>query len=199
MRSALAVLILLACTAPAFAAEEGHAAAKEEGAKAEGGKPGTNVDMPFLMAPMTGADGKLSGYAYIATRVTAVSESFAIGIRDKLAFIQDAFVRDVNGAGVSKADDPAAVDQVALIARLTNDAKKVMGPGKVASVSIVQIQVAPLHPTQTPALHTPPPPPLTPLGGGCSCPPPPACLTGGTNLRFKEFEMPTGAAKGCCC
>lgn len=156
MRAILTALCLLAAASlPVWAAE--HEPAKAETGKTEGA-PGTNVDMPFLMAPMTGADGKLSGYAYIATRVTATSNAFALAVRDKLAFIQDAFVRNVNSASVARADDRNAVDQAALIARLLADARKVMGPGKVASISIVQIQVAPLRPTQTPALHTPPPP-----------------------------------------
>jgi hypothetical protein len=143
MRRALTALFLLALTAPAFAAD------KE-------GKPGTNVDMPYLMAPMTGADGKLAGYAYISSRLTATSDTNALAVRNKLAFIQDAFVREVNSAGVGKADDGSAVDQPALEARLLADAKRVMGAGAVASISLVQVQIAPLHPTQTPALNSPP-------------------------------------------
>jgi hypothetical protein len=122
------------------------------------GKPGTNVEMPYLMAPMTGADGKLSGYAYISTLLTATSDTNALGVRDKLAFIQDAFVRDVNGASVARTDNADAVDQPALAARLLADARGIMGAGKVASVAIVQVQIAPLHPVETPALNTPPPP-----------------------------------------
>jgi hypothetical protein len=126
------------------------------------GAPGANVEMPFLMAPLMASDGKLSGYAYISTRLTAVSGAGALDVRDKIAFIQDAFVRDVNGAGVGKPTDPGTVDNSALEARLLADAKRVMGPGKVASIAIVQLQVAPLHPdpSQTPATA---PPPGTPI------------------------------------
>jgi len=140
---------LLAMTLAALPAD-GQGAAKE-------GAPGTNVDMPFLMAPMTGADGKLSGYAYISSRLTASSDTFALAVRDRIAFIQDAFVRDVNGFGVAKSTDPTTVDQPALEARLLADAKKVMGAGKVVSIAVVEVQIAPLHPTETPALNTPPP------------------------------------------
>ncbi len=149
MRRALTALFLLALTGAALAAD------KE-------GKPGPNVDMPYLMAPMTNADGKLGGYAYISSRLTATSDTFALAVRNKLAFIQDAFVRDVNGAGVGKAGDGSAVDQPALEARLLADARRVMGAGAVASIALVQVQIAPLHPTQTPALNTPPPPPDSP-------------------------------------
>jgi hypothetical protein len=148
MRLLLTASILLAMAVPAFAADEATPAK---------GKPGTNVEMPYLMAPMSGADGKLSGYAYISTLLTATSDTNALAVRNKLAFIQDAFVRDVNGASLAKADDPATVDQALLVSRLLADAKRVMGAGKVASIAIVQVQIAPLHPVQTPALDTPQP------------------------------------------
>ena len=152
MRPLLTALALLVFLSPALGAEKG-------GDKdAQGGKPGTNVDMPFLMAPMTGADGKLSGYAYISSRLTATSDTNALAVRERIAFIQDAFVRDVNMRGIAKSDDPTAVDQLGLTARLLDDAKKVMGQGKVVSIALVQVQIAPLHPVETPALNTPPPP-----------------------------------------
>ena len=149
MRPIPTALLLLVLAAPAFAAEEE--------AKSGKGAPGTNVEMPYLMAPMTGADGKLSGYAYISTLLTATSDTNALAVRDKLAFVQDAFVRDVNGKSIAKSDDPDKVDQDRLITRLLADAKQIMGGGKVASISIVQVQIAPLHPTETPALNTPTP------------------------------------------
>jgi hypothetical protein len=160
MRHALTVLTLLALAVPAFAAD---------GQPAKG-TPGTNVEMPYLMAPMTGADGKLAGYAYISTLLTATSEPNTLAVRDKLAFIQDAFVRDVNGSSVEKAGDPGNVDQPALQARLLADAKRVMGEGRVASITIVTIQVASLHPTQTPAQTTPPPADSTAKAAGSSKP-----------------------------
>ena len=143
MRRILTATLLLALTGSAYAADKQ-------------GKPGTNVDMPYLMAPMLNAEGKLAGYAYISSRLTATSDTFALAVRNKLAFIQDAFVRDVNGASVAKADDISAVDQPALEARLLADAKRIMGAGEVASIALVQIQIAPLHPTQTPPLGPPP-------------------------------------------
>jgi hypothetical protein len=156
MRRLLTALTLFAFAVPAIAAEEAKPKADNGPDKGEG-KPGTNVEMPYLMAPMTGADGKLSGYAYISMRLTATSNVNALAVRDKLAFVQDAFVRDVNGPGIARKDDPATVDQPALAERLLADARKVMGAGKVASIAIVQVQIAPLHPVETPALDTPAP------------------------------------------
>jgi hypothetical protein len=148
MRPLLTALLLLALAAPAFAADEAQPA---------DGTVGTHVEMPYLMAPMSGADGKLSGYAYISTLLTATSDTNALAVRDKLAFIQDAFVRDVNGASLAKADDPTTVDQTLLVSRLLADARRIMGVNRVASIAIVQVQIAPLHPVETPALYTPPP------------------------------------------
>jgi hypothetical protein len=157
MRKAPILALLVAALAlPAVAAE------KAEGAKKEGkagepkkGQPGTNVDMPFLMAPLTNAEGKLTGYAYISTRLTAKSDTFALAVRDKLPFIQDAMVRDVNGNAVTTAEDPQSVDVPRLESRLLADAQKVMGADKVKLITVCTVQIAELHPVQTQALSAP--------------------------------------------
>src|SRR5436190_14213663 len=137
----LAFLAIWAVTVPDFAsvaAEQEKAAVKAQGEQKKG-KPGTNVDMPYLMAPMTGADGKLSGYAYLSTRLTATSEGVGTQIRDKLPFIQDAMVRDVNNTGVTTADDLEKIDVPAVEKRLLADAVKVMGAGKVKVITICTV------------------------------------------------------------
>lgn len=118
------------------------------------GDPGTNVEMPFLIAPMT-KDGKLLGYAYISTHLVASGSSAVLAIRDKMAFIQDAFVRDVNAAPVSLASDPTQVDANLLATRLLADAKRIVGSAKVVRIvfgdgkTYTGVQFSPLHPTQT--------------------------------------------------
>ena len=114
-----------------------------------------NVDMPFLIAPMN-ADGKLLGYAYISSKLVAANASAALEIREKVAFIQDAYVRDVNSAPVSLASDPTAVDVKLLGSRLLGDARRVLGSAKVIRIVFgdgkkdTGIQFSPLHPSQTP-------------------------------------------------
>ena len=158
MRRVFTLAVFVLAAMPALAAETPPAEPTGKGA------PGTNVEMPFLMAPMNGADGKLAGYAYISTILTATSPAGALAVRNQLAFIQDAYVRDVNSAPIAKPDDPATVDRDALQARLLADAKRVMGPGQVAALVIVQVQVTSLHPIKTvaPAGQLPVEPPTPP-------------------------------------
>jgi hypothetical protein len=168
-KAAIPVLLMLALVAPSFAAEEkgaakpaegkageGHSSEGKSGETKKGGKPGTNVDMPYLIAPLTDADGKLIGYAYLSSRLTAMSDTIGLAVRDKLPFIQDAMLRDVNAEPISTADDPEKVDIQGVEKRLFSDAAKVMGAGKVRLFTLCTVQISPLHPVEPPALNAPP-------------------------------------------
>lgn len=147
MRAALVLCVL-------FAALVGEPALAGEKA----GDPGTNVEMPFLIAPMT-LDGKLTGYAYISSKVVTTSRLASLEVRDKIPFIQDAFVRDVNATPIGSAADPKTIDRGALVTRLIADVRHIIGPAKIAAVVIIQIQISSLQPTETPtpsASTTPP-------------------------------------------
>jgi hypothetical protein len=177
-RALIPAMMALALIAPLSAAEhgakpEGHGA-KKEGEGAKKGKPGTNIDMPFLMAPLTNADGKLTGYAYISSRLTASSEGVVTDVREKLPFIQDALIREINSDAVTTADDPEKVDILGVEKRLLSHAVRIMGAGKVKLITICTVQISELHPSQTPALHSPPeeaapsgPPPKNPIKSRC--------------------------------
>jgi hypothetical protein len=130
---------LLLCLTAALLAGSAALAAKVP-------EPGTSVDMPYLMAPIT-VDDKLVAYAYISSKIVASSQSAAIDIRNKTPFIQDAFVRDVNALPVTASLDATKIDSQALAARLLRDSRRVMGQGKVASIGIIQLQIAQLRPT----------------------------------------------------
>jgi hypothetical protein len=152
MRKAAILLLLAALAVPAHAADEKPAGDKIDAKK---GKPGTNVDLPFLMAPLLNPDGKLTGYAYLSTRLTAMSDTIALAVRDKLPYIQDAMVRDVNGDAVTTPDDLEKVDVPGLERRLLVDARKVMGASKIKLITVCTVQIALLHPTRTQAPDTP--------------------------------------------
>lgn len=134
---ALAFLVAL----PAAAAE-GHGEAKKD-KKLE---PGTTVPMPFLVAPMN-KDGQLQGFAYISSKLVCSSPSACIDVRDKVAFIQDAYVREVYSRSAAMAGDPTKIDKDVLAARLTADAKRIVGDKKVVGITFVEIKYAPLHPS----------------------------------------------------
>ncbi|MBV9993272.1 MAG: hypothetical protein JOZ72_18515 [Alphaproteobacteria bacterium] len=137
MLAALPVLSLLLASAVAG-----------EKPTAEGGKkdePGTHVEMPFLIAPMS-VDGKLEGYAYISSKLTTSTPTASVEVREKLAFIQDAFVRDVNAAPIGLSGDPTKVDTKLLGQRLVADARRIVGASKVVTITFKQIQFSPLHP-----------------------------------------------------
>ena len=147
MRAVLVLALFIVCVAsgPAYAGEKA-------------GDPGTNVEMPFLIAPLN-VDGKLFSYAYISTKVVTTSRTASLEVREKIPFIQDAFVRDVNATPIGRAGDPKTVDRPALIARLTATVKRIVGGAKIAAVVIIQIQVSLLHPVETPSQGAPETPP----------------------------------------
>jgi hypothetical protein len=132
MRILVFILAVLAAT-PALA---GQAKAPE---------PGTSVEMPYLIAPVIVAD-RLVAYAYVSCKIIGNSPQAAIDIRLKTPFIQDAFVRDVNGAPIGTAADPSKVDEAALAARLLADARRIAGSRKVSDLKLIQVQISPLRP-----------------------------------------------------
>jgi len=153
MRRCLAILV--------FAASLVHPALAEGAKSAPTAAPGTSVEMPFLIAPLN-KDGNLLGYAYISSKLVASSPGAAIAIREKLAFIQDANVRNVNATPIAKDGDPKSVDKAALCKRLADIAKRIVGNTKVVRVEITAMQFAPLHPTgSTNGLMSAPPPGMT--------------------------------------
>ena len=145
MRGWAALFLVLVLTVPAMAAPPAKPA-----------EPGTHVEMPFLIAPMN-ADGKLQGYAYISSKLVASSPAASVEIREKLAFIQDAFVRAVNAGPVNKSADPTSVDTAVLAQRLIAEARRIVGASSVASIVFTRIQFAPIHPSPTTEGTVPPP------------------------------------------
>ena len=137
LRMLPAVILCAVLTAgPAFAVDAKNQATEPA--------PGSSVEMPYLIAPLTSGDG-LVAYAYISSKIIASSPATAIDVRDRIPFIQDAFVRDVNAASIGKPDDPQTVDSNALTARLLADVRKVMKPGSVSGVRLIEVQIRPIH------------------------------------------------------
>ena len=167
---ALPLLLLAGLAIPVWAAAPAKPPSKPPDKAPEcTGAPGTNQDMPHLMAPLE-KNGDLYGYAYVSSCVAATSESAFSDVGDKIPYIQDAFVRDVNAAPVATPDANGnpVVDVPGLQARLLADIRRVMGKAKIKELVITDVQVSPLHPTQTPELATDPQdtPPAAPPPAG---------------------------------
>lgn len=151
MRSSilLALALIMPLATPAWGAGEGEHAAKKP-------DPGTTVEMPFLIAPMS-QDGKLLGYSYISSKLVCTSQNACITVREKIAFIQDANVRDVNLRPVGLSTDPKSVDKDQLNQRLTANAKRIVGDKNVVTMIFAEIKYAPLHADDTTNGNVPPP------------------------------------------
>jgi hypothetical protein len=141
MRAILFLAALVVCLV--ISGAEGFAAS---GPKEPPHAPGTSVEMPYLIAPLT-IDGKLVSYAYVSSRIIASTPSTAIDVRGMTPFIQDAYVRDVNAESIGDNSDPPVVDPKALVNRLLGDARRIVGAAKVGSVEIIQIQFSSLRPS----------------------------------------------------
>jgi len=130
---ALALALILPLTA-AIAAEP----AKDEGP--------TDVDMPPILAPIV-VDHRLESYAYITIQLTPASRDKALAIREKVPFLRDGFLREVNNkAGIGKADDPKTVDQPALKKRLLARVNQILPPGTVSDLKFGEITLTAIQP-----------------------------------------------------
>ena len=103
-----------------------------------------DVTMPTILAPMV-ADARLENYAYITIVLKPATPAGVLTIREKVPFLQDAFLRELNGAPIVKADDTKAVDEEALKPRLLARVNQVLPAGTVAELKFEPIVVAPVQ------------------------------------------------------
>jgi flagellar basal body-associated protein FliL len=105
----------------------------------------TNVELPAFLAPML-KDNRLEQYAYITVALTPANREKMLAIREKMPFLRDAFLREVNKANIVKADDPNSVDTVALKARLLVRVNQILPKGSVSDLKFQSIQMTPIQP-----------------------------------------------------
>ncbi len=105
----------------------------------------TNVEIPPFLAPLL-IDNRLENYAYITIVLTPASREKMLAIREKMPYLRDAFLREVNKGSIVKADDPKAVDTVALKARLLVRLNQILPKGSVSDLKFQQIVLTPLQP-----------------------------------------------------
>jgi hypothetical protein len=106
-----------------------------------------DVALPTILAPMI-VDSRIENYAYITIVLKPATPAGILTIREKVPFLQDAFLRELNGATIVKADDPKSVDETALKARLLARVNQILPAGTVAELKFVPIVVAPVKAQQ---------------------------------------------------
>jgi flagellar basal body-associated protein FliL len=133
---ALALLFPLHVASAAEAAKNTKADAQDEGP--------SDVEMPPLLAPMI-VDNRLDSYAYITIQLTPASRDKVFLIREKVPFLQDGFLREVNKGPIGKANDPKAVDQEALKKRLLDRLNQILPKNTVSDLKFEQIVLSPIQ------------------------------------------------------
>jgi len=103
-----------------------------------------DVTMPTILAPMV-ADSRLENYAYITIVLKPAAPAGILTIREKVPFLQDAFLRELNRAPIVKAEDPISVDEAALKPRLIARMNQILPAGTVAELKFEPIVVAPVQ------------------------------------------------------
>ncbi|MGB8601897.1 MAG: hypothetical protein WCD42_06845 [Rhizomicrobium sp.] len=146
MRRVLVLLLALLCVMQASLAVETD--------RKRSAAPPNGLDMPFLVAPANRGD-TLIGFHYISYRLMAPTPADLPDIRNKVAIIQDAFVRDVYKTAVGMANDQTKVDAHTLHDRMIAIARRIAGPKKVSDLVFVDMKFAPIHPKPGGGLFVP--------------------------------------------
>ena len=139
----LAPLALLAAT-PAFANSP-----KKKGKEGEGEEKADPVIKLQSMALPIIVDGRLVNYVFIQSSITLKPEILVTVFEGKEPMLRDAIVREAHSKPFMRPDSYVALDEVRLKASILRETNRLIGPGKVAMVTIVK---------QTPRNFVPPPP-----------------------------------------
>lgn len=118
----------------------GHAAESEGSAEGTGNGP-ANVVLPQILAPMT-VQNRLLGYAYLTVALAPSGPDKVGVIREKMPFLQDAFLRLVNRGTITKAGDTKTVDTEDIKKRLETGMAAILPAGTVSELKIDQVVVA---------------------------------------------------------
>jgi hypothetical protein len=91
-------------------------------------------------------DNRLESYAYITIALSPASRDKTLVIREKVPFLRDGFLREVNKASIAKPGDASAVDQPALKKRLLARVGQILPPGTVSDLKFQEIVMTPIQP-----------------------------------------------------
>ena len=139
----LASLALLAAT-PALANSP-----KKKGKEGEGEEKVDPIIKLQSMALPIIVDGRLVNYVFVQASITFKPEILLTVFEGKEPMLRDAIVREAHSKPFMRPDSYVALDDVRLKASILRETNRLIGPGKVAMVTIVK---------QTPRNFVPPPP-----------------------------------------
>jgi hypothetical protein len=89
---------------------------------------------------------RLESYAYITVLLTPAGADKTFIIREKMPFLRDAFLRELNKGMIAKAGDPKAIDTEAVKARLMARLNQILAPGTVSELKLEPIQYSLIQP-----------------------------------------------------
>jgi hypothetical protein len=132
----VAIACVLAVAPPLVSSHAATAATQDQGP--------VDIDVPPILAPMVVAN-RLDGYAYIVVLLAPAGRDKVVIIREKMPFLQDAFLRELNKTPIIKSDDPKTVDADAVKTRLVARMNQVLPAGTVAELKLGQIALVPFR------------------------------------------------------
>lgn len=132
----LALAFVLAVALPPVIGHAATAATADQGP--------VDIELPPILAPIT-VENRLFGYAYITVALAPAGRDKVLAIREKMPFLQDAFLRELNKSTIVKGADPKNVDTDAVKARLTARMNQVLAVGTVSELKVQQIVMAPFN------------------------------------------------------
>ncbi len=104
-----------------------------------------DVEVPAIFAPMV-VQQRLESYAYITVLLTPAGADKTLIIREKMPYLRDAFLRELNKGTIIKSDDPKAVDTAAVKTRLLARLNQILAPGTVSELKLEPIQYTAIQP-----------------------------------------------------
>lgn len=138
-----ASLVLLATPALARSAKEKKGGKEGEGEDA----PDPVIKLQAMALPVI-ADGKLINYVFVQMTITLKPGVVATIFKGKEPILRDAVVREAHAKPFTRPDSYVALDEARLKATVLREANGLIGPGKIALVTVVK---------QTPRNFVPPP------------------------------------------
>ena len=138
----LAPLALLAAT-PVMASEP-----KKKGKDGEDAKIDPVIKLQSMALPII-VDNRLINYVFVQMSITLKPDVPMTLFEGKEPLLRDALVREAHDKPFTRPDSYVAVDETRLKATILRETAALLGPGKVATVTVIK---------QTPRNFIPPPP-----------------------------------------